>query len=172
MLPTQVTCKCPRVYVLNLFWRFSQSARCSYLNPFQWENNTFLLSTSSSCQYQLQQMFVLPNQKQGYLSRCINKQRPEQHWYLTVKTGNSIEALQPLQENIDFSPAMTDADVKVRVRKLGCSWDAEAQADSYMRVCSQGCHRCHVTGMTLHSWVTDGRQSWWLNTIKDKLLEL
>lgn len=131
MLPTQVTCKCPRVYVLNLFWRFSQSARCSYLNPFQWENNTFLLSTSSSCQYQLQQMFVLPNQKQGYLSRCINKQRPEQHWYLTVKTGNSIEALQPLQENIDFSPAMTDADVKVCVRKLGCSWDAEAQADSY-----------------------------------------
>lgn len=46
-------------------------------------------------QHQLQQMFVLPNQKQGYLSCSINKQRPEQHGYLAVKTGNSIEGLQP-----------------------------------------------------------------------------
>lgn len=147
-------------YVFKSLWYFSEYILYliswithRYSSLILKENNISLLNTFSSCQHQLQQMFVLLNRKQQYLSCSINKQRPGQQ-YLTVKTGSSIEVLQPFKKQTHFPPALlTDAEAEVFVH----IWDSGEQADygsQCLSVYATSKSRVGIPGSLTTDWET------------------
>lgn len=110
------------------------------------EGNTLLLNTFSFCQHQLQQLFVPPNQKQGYLSSSINKQTRTMLATHSKNRKLNRSSAASLEKH-RFPPALlTDAEVKVFVH----SWDSGEQTDCASQCvckCERVCLRVYVSLM-------------------------